>query len=236
MAKLEDAVVARFEHSGKHFELLVDPDLAWEAKKGFSSVELDDLLAVHTVFSDAKKGTDASPEDINKVFGTSDFGQVVHAILIKGEVQLTTDQRRAMKEKRTREVVAWIAMNAINPQTGAPHPPARIETVLVEIKANIDAFKSAEEQVQSLLPELKRKIPISIEKIKIAVKIGAEHSGRASAYLHRYSVSQEQWQPNGSLIAIIEMPAGMRPSFIDGLNKITHGQAESKPVDEKTQH
>ncbi len=232
MIKLEHAVIARFEHSGKKFELLVDPDLALKAKKG-DAVELDNLLGVYTVFSDAHKGAEASPEDINKVFGTADIETVARSILAKGEVQLTTEQRRDMKDKRHREIVAWIAMNAINPQTGAPHPPARIETVLAEIHANVDPFKSAEEQAAQFLPELKRKIPIAIEKIRLAVKIPAAHAGKASAYLHRYPMQQEQWMPNGDLVAVMEMPAGMRQPFLDGLNKLTHGATESKQLDAK---
>ena len=34
MVKMEDAVIARFEHSGEKFELLVDPNLAMDLKNG----------------------------------------------------------------------------------------------------------------------------------------------------------------------------------------------------------
>ena len=55
MVKLEEAVTARFECEGHKFEVLVDPDLAMEVKKG-NKVNADDLLAVDTVFKDAAKG------------------------------------------------------------------------------------------------------------------------------------------------------------------------------------
>ena len=61
MVKLTDAVIARFEHSGERFEMLVDPYLAMDLKHG-KEVSFDDLLAADTVFKDANKG-DAKSED-----------------------------------------------------------------------------------------------------------------------------------------------------------------------------
>jgi len=42
MVKLEDAVIARYEHSGHKFELLVDPNLAMDLKNG-GIVEFSDF-------------------------------------------------------------------------------------------------------------------------------------------------------------------------------------------------
>lgn len=227
MVKVEDAVIARLEHSGTRFEVLVDPDLAMDLRKG-KSVSLSDLVALDSVFKDAKRGETQSDALIKKVFGTTDFDSVARQIVLKGEVQLTTDQRRRILEEKRKELVAFIARNVINPQTKTPHPVSRIETALAEAKFSVDVFKSVEEQLPVAVDSIRRLIPISIEKLRVAVKIPAAFSARANATLHRFGVQKEEWQSDGSLIAVLELPVGLKQDLFEELNRLAHGQIEAK--------
>ncbi|MDP6671219.1 MAG: ribosome assembly factor SBDS [archaeon] len=227
MVKLEEAVTARMEKNGEKFEILVDPDLALKLKKG-ESVSFNDLLAIDTVFKDAAKGSTQSPEVLTTAFGTTEINEVAEKIIREGDVQLTTEQRKHMREAKRLEVIQIISRNAMNPQTNAPHPPKRIEIAMEEAKIHVDAGKSAEEQVQEILNELKKIIPISLEKQRIAVKVTAQQAGRVSAFLHKYELKKEAWQNDGSLIAVVEMAAGMRSDFLNELNHLTHGDVETK--------
>lgn len=232
MVKLEDAVIARFEFQGEKFELLVDPDLALKLKKG-ETVSFNELLAIDRVFKDAKKGEEVSPEALNKAFGTNDIERIARKIILEGEVQLTTEQRRKLLEQRRKEVVALIAKNAVNPQTNAPHPPQRIETAMEEAKIHVDALKPASEQAPAVIKEIKKLIPISLEKLNIAVKIPAQFSGKASAVLHRFDLKKEEWQSDGSLIAVVEVAAGLKQELLNELNSLTHGEMQSKILEKK---
>ncbi|MBN1940557.1 MAG: ribosome assembly factor SBDS [Candidatus Diapherotrites archaeon] len=232
MVKLEQAVIARLELSGEKFEILVDPKLALLLKKG-EKVDFNELLASDSVYKDSNKGTVQSPEALNRAFGTTELEKIAGKIIKSGQVQLTTEQRKDLREQKKREIVELIARNAMNPQTNSPHPPQRIEIALEEAKIHIDEFKQPEEQLGEILKELKKLIPISFEKLKIAVKIPAEYSGKASSLLHRYNVQKEEWQSNGSLVGLIELPAGMRAEFLNELNHLTHGNVETKFLEEK---
>jgi len=227
MVKLEEAVIARLDSHGEKFELLVDPDLALALKKG-ENVNFDDLLAIDTVFKDSAKGEEQSPAALNKVFGTTEVQKIAAKIIKEGEVQLTTEQRKEMKEARRKEVIALIVKNALNPQTNAPHPPQRIETAMEEAKINIDPIKSAEEQVPKIIEQLRKLIPISTEKLRIAVKIPSEFSGKGTAVLHKFPLQKEEWQKDGSIIAIVEIPAGLKNELFNELNHLTHGSVETK--------
>ena len=227
MVKLEEAVTARLESHGERFEVLVDPDLAFKLKKG-EKVDFAELLAVETVFKDAAKGSAQSPEAINRVFGSTDVAEAAKRIILQGTVQLTTEQRKRIREAREREVIEFIAKNAMNPQTNAPHPSRRIENALEEAKIRIDESKSVEEQMPGILKELKRVLPLSMEHLQLAVKVPAEHSGRASTVLHRYKLVREEWQNDGSVIAVVELPAGMKQDFLSELNAVCHGDVETK--------
>ena len=227
MVKLEDAVAARFEAKGEKFEILVDPDLALQLKKG-ERVNFSDLLAVETVFKDAAKGSEQSPEALSKAFGSTDVEEISRKIIQDGEVQLTTEQRRKMREARYREVVEFISRNAMNPQTNAPHPPKRVENALAEAKVRVDEMKSVEEQIPGIVKELKKIVPISLEQIRIAIKVPPAHAAKTEHVLHKYVLVKEEWQRDGSLIAVVEMPAGLRQDFLNDLNGLCHGEAETK--------
>jgi ribosome maturation protein SDO1 len=153
---------------------------------------------------------------------------VVSKIIKDGEVQLTTEQRREMLEKKRKEVIDFISKNAVNPQNNTPHPPQRIENAMEEAKVSIDPLKSAKEQVPGIVKALKPLIPISMEQLSLAIRIPAEHSGKASSILHRYNLKKEEWQNDGSLVAVIEIPAGMKQELLNELNAVTHGELQTK--------
>ena len=230
MVKLEEAVIAKMEKFGSKFELLVDPDLAMDLKHG-KIVLINDLLAVETVFKDAKKGEEQSPDELNKAFHTEDISVIAKKIIEDGEVQLTTEQRRKFLEKKRNEIVSFIVKNAINPQTKTPHPPQRIENAMEQAKVHIDAFKSVEEQVNDIVSALKRIIPISVEKIDFAVKIPAQYSGKCSAIIHKFEIKKEDWLNDGSLMAEFVLPVGMKQELLNELNSATHGELVLKIVE-----
>jgi len=228
MVRLEDAIIARYEHGGHRFEILVDPNIIDEVKSG--KVEnVVDYMVIDEIFKDAHKGDRASEELIKEVFGTTDVNQVAKEIIKKGQVQLTTEQRRKMLEEKKKRIIAEIARNAINPQTGAPHPPQRIELAMEEAKVHIDPLKSVEEQVPLVLKALRPIIPIRFEKVKIAVKVSGDMYGKIYGDLSKSgTIIQEEWQKDGSWIGVVEIPAGIQGEFLDMLNKKTHGNVQTK--------
>jgi ribosome maturation protein SDO1 len=228
MVKLEDAVVARLSSHSTTFEILVDPELAMAVKSGQSD-DIRDVLALDKVFKDAKKGDKAADEMVQKVFGTTDVLKVAEEILRRGEIQVTTEQRRQMREQRLRQVIALISKRAINPQTGAPHPPARIESAMETARVHVDEFKSAEEQLPSIIKALQPLVPLKFEIRRIAVKIPAAHTGKAQRVVKSFAtVKQEQWLNDGSWTAVVEVPAGIQAEFFDKLNELTSGEAQTK--------
>jgi ribosome maturation protein SDO1 len=225
---LDGKVIARFEHGGHKFEIIVEPEAIDELRSG-KDVNLSARMPSDEVFKDARKGDRASADVMKDVFGTEDVLAVARQVALKGEVQLTTEQRRQMAETRRKQIVAIIARNAMNPQTGAPHPPQRIEAAMEEARVKVDPFKTADAQVKDVLAALRPLIPISFEKVRFAVKLSGEDYGRTYGDLKAFgSVVQEEWQANGSWIGVIEIPAGMQTDFIAKLNERTKGDAELK--------
>src|SRR3990170_4005524 len=203
-------VVARIEKAGERFEVLVKPEAVQQIRDG---KEIDVLanLAIDTIFRDAHKGSKASSEKMKEFFETEDPLEVAKVLIKKGEIQLTTEQRRQMQEQKRRQIVQYIAANAINPQTGAPHPPQRIEIAMEEAKVHVDPFKGIEEQVKEVLDALRPLIPIRFEKARIAVKLSAEDSAKCYGDLKAFgTILREEWQGEGARGGGGAMTAGGR--------------------------
>lgn len=230
MINLEDAVIARLEYYGEHFEILVDPDLASDFKSG-KNVKMEDVLAVEEVFKDSKKGDKASEEAMIKAFNTVDPLEAAVTIIKKGHVQLTAQQRKEMQEEKRKLIIATITRESINPQTKLPHPARRIEIAMDECKLNVDPFKSVDEQVKTVMKAIRTKIPIRFEKVNVAIKIPGDFTGKVYGVIPTFGrIMKEEWQQDGSWVAVVEIPGGMQDSFYEKLSELTRGEVETKLV------
>lgn len=228
MVRLEDAVIARLSSHGTNFEVLVDPELALALRSG-QSVDIKNVLAIDKIFKDSKKGDKASEEMVQKAFGTIDVLKAAEQIIRRGEIQITTEQRRKMRDERLKQVVTLISRRSINPQTGLPHPPARIESAMEKARVHVEVFKSAEEQLPAIIKELRPILPLKFETRRIAIKIPPTYVGKASMVVKGFAaVKQEQWLNDGSWAAVVEIPAGLQAEFFDKLNELTRGEAQTK--------
>jgi len=219
---------ARLAKGQDKFEILVKPQQALDYKLG-KQVSISQLLMIEEIYADSSKGTRASADKLEKHFGTTDPLKVAEEIMKSGELQLTTEQRRQLVEDKRRQIISIITRNAIDPRTGAPHPPLRIEQAMEQIRLSIDPYKRAEEQAKLVIEELRPILPLKMEQMKVAVKVFPEHAARAYNALKGFgTVSREEWGPDGSLVAVVEMPAGLYGSFLDRVGKLTQGSIQTK--------
>lgn len=225
MSELEH--LARLVKGGKRFEIVIRPDEAMAFKEGRGNVT--DALVYPRVFTDAKKGLEASHEELSSILGTSDVIEVATKILKEGQIQVGAEYRAKKREQKHKQIVAWIHQHAVNTATPKklPHPPERIETAMAEAKIHIDEYKSVEEQVEKIVDKLKSVLAITIATKQLKVIIPAEHAAKCYHILHSFGkVLREKYGPDGSWIGEIEIPGGMEPDFYDKLNAATHGHNE----------
>lgn len=98
MVNLDDAVTARLEYFGEHFEILVDPDLASDFKRG-QDINVEDILVVEEIFKDAKKGDKSSEEAMMKAFQTTDHVEVAANILKKARFSSQLNNVKKCRKK-----------------------------------------------------------------------------------------------------------------------------------------
>lgn len=230
MVSLDKAIMASYDKEGKHFEMYVDPVPTYQYLDG-SKKDLKNIIVVEEVYEDARKAERAKSADLQKAFGSTDLMEILKVMLEKGDVQLTTEQRKKKVEEKRKKIIDMICREAIDVRTGAPIPPARIENAIEEVKFHVDPFLDPKVQMDELLKKLRPIIPIKFEKFQMAVKVPPEYAHRAYGTLKTYGIKKEQWLKDGYLIVLVEIPAGMQGEFLDRLNKLTAGQVETKKVD-----
>jgi len=226
----EKYTVARLTKDNEHFEVLVKSQKALDYRNG-KIAGITEVLAAETIFSDANKGTRVSEEQLRKAFGTTDALKIADAILKKGTLQLTTEQRRKMVEDKRKQIIDFISRQAVDPKTNLPHPPLRIENAMEQIHYPIDPYKPVEEQARDIVKLLRPILPLKIEQISVGVHIPAEYSARAYGAIKTFgTIKREEWRSDGSWYGIVEMPAGSYASFLNKLGEATKGSGEAKIV------
>jgi ribosome maturation protein SDO1 len=235
MISLDEAVTARLESHGARFEVLVDPDAALAIKRGEFDGDLEDVIAARDVFENASRGDRPAEEDLETVFETTDPLEIIPAVIERGEIQITAEQRREMQDQKHKQLVNKIARNAVNPQMDdAPHPPERIENALEEAGFDVDPMEPVENQVDDALEALRPVIPIRFDEVTVAVQVPADYAGSAQSQIRQFGdLEREEWQADGSWIGVLTFPAGLQNEFYDLVNEQSSGEAETRIIKDK---
>ncbi len=247
-------IIGRIVKEGRTFEMLLDPDQAWEAKKIIrdeinkrllegkekSRISAEELLnnpkipielifESFIVFEDLRRGKKATDGDMEVVFDTTEGRIIASRILLEGDIQWTRAQRDEEREKKLKQIITIITKNAINPQNKKPHPYQRIEKALDEANVKVDLMRSAEEQVDDVIKQIRAIIPIRMEQVELALKIPSDFTAKGYNIVAQLAqIKKEEWQSDGSWVSVVSLPAGLQMELIDKLNKLTHGRVQTK--------
>ena len=222
---MDKLTVVKYSYAGEKFEILVKPDPAFDYKLG-KITEISKILISDEIYTDSGKGTRASNELLIKVFKTEDVTKIAEIMMRKGELNLTTEQRKKMTADKRKQIVTFIAKTYVDPKTHLPHPPLRIEQAMIDGRVSVDPFKNSDEQIKDIVEKLRPIIPLKTENIILEISVPAQFVAQSYTVLKSTgSLKKEDWQPNGSLKAILEIPAAARPNVIDRLGAITKGTA-----------
>jgi ribosome maturation protein SDO1 len=223
--------VAKLDKGGEHFEILIDPDAALDYKMG-KPLGIDKILIHEEIYKDAKKGLRASEQTLKKVFGTTDVRKIAETIIKEGEIPLTAEQRKKLIDEKKRQIVEWISRNCIDVRTKTPVPPQRVENALEQARVAIDPFKSVEEQVQGILKELQRVLPIKVATARVAVSVSSTYAQKVKGLVAKMAkIVNERYRSDGSWEAVLELPAGLQDVLISRVNDVTHGDVDVRIIE-----
>jgi ribosome maturation protein SDO1 len=219
--------IARIRKEGKHFEILVDLEEAIKVAKGDKEANIGSAVLTDKIFYNLKSGEHASDSDLEKAFETTNFMEIAEKIIKTGEIVKTIESIKAEQNKKYKQIVDFLSRNAVSPE-GRPYTPDRIMKALTEAHINIKN-KPIEIQIDEILEQLFRVLPIKIERKKVRLIIPAIHTGKAYGIIKEFS-KEETWKSNGDLEVIVEMPTAMIFDFYDKINSATQGSVLSEEI------
>jgi len=214
--------VIRYVYKNNKFEILVDAKAAFEYKYQ-KNQNFTNVFASDEIYSDSKKGIRFTVSKLLSIFKTENLDEIKKTILENGELNLTTDQRRMMAEQKKKQIVEFIAKTFIDPKSNLPHPPLRIEQAINDAKISIDSNKSVQDQIKTITDKICFTIPLKPSlKIKLLIMITNQHAARSYSVLKTIGkLIRCDYQNDGSLKAMVEIQAALKPVVIDKLNAIT---------------
>src|SRR5437879_11230931 len=215
---------------GEHFEIMVNLDPALKFKLG-KQIEPSQVIAADEVFSDSTKGLRVGTEKLKKYFKTEDTAKAAIEVLRRGELQLTQEQRKKLLDEKRKSIVTMISKTYVDPRTSLPHPPIRVEQAMQEARISIDPFQDASEQTKTVVEKIGSIIPLKAERVNLLVKVPPQYPGQAIGVLKNFGeILKEDWGADGTLSAIVEIPAGSQPGLIEKVGAKTKEEAQATLV------
>lgn len=173
--RLTNICMIRLKKCGKKFEVAAyrNTVVAW---RNGSEKDIDEVLQVHTIFSNLSKGYLAKHEDLIEAFGTYDEDRVCVEVLNKGEFQMSEQERKMQIEGLFRDIASRVADMCVNPETQVPYPLTTIERALHETlhfapSLNHGSKQQALQAMKAL--EAANVLPISRAKMRLRLLVPA---------------------------------------------------------------
>ncbi|MBS3093605.1 ribosome assembly factor SBDS [Candidatus Pacearchaeota archaeon] len=212
--------VARLRSGKMVFETMVDLEGAMKFRRG-DAISVMEVIRDVAIYTDQKKGMRAGKGELINVFGTDDFYKIAEHIVKKGQIEVTQEFRDEKFEARKKQVIDFLAKNAVDSRTNRPYTPDILEKAIREAGVNIQD-KPVDKQIGDIITRVGKIIPLRIETKKIKIRIPAMYTGKTYGMIQDYK-EKEEWLSNGDLEAVLNIPVGLLMDFYDKINSATHG-------------
>jgi len=219
---MPDHQIVRFKAGKVTFEILTKVGSVLKYRDG--KLGWDNVVMVEEIFKNQTKGERANSEDLKSAFGTDNLQECLKTIVDKGELQMTSEERKEKIDKKRAEIVNYIHKYYIDPKTKLPHPVVRVENALATLKVKIDPDVPAERQIQDIIKRIPEVMPI--RKMEMEGTLTVPHSvlgGTMNVVQQWAKVTKDSYTSEGCTMDISIVP-GDYDSFMSDLQKVTKGE------------
>lgn len=221
--RMAQSQVIRMKIGKTTFEVLAKPGNAMKYRGG--KLGYDKVLLTDEVFTDANKGKKASLAELKKALPDHLKGRLAAGTEIKsmpdaariivdhGDIALTTAERQEAARARRAALVEHIHKYFIDPKSKRPHPAARIETALDNIKLRIDGDTPLERLVADALKKLPDVLPL--KKVTMGGTLTVPHAlvSQVQASVSKMvTIDRQTYDADGCTMCV-----SMCPGDLDGL-------------------
>lgn len=227
MVLVDDSFEVRYKFKGKEVQVLVDFDQLQLFKKNSSDVELDDVVVDSNIYVDQKKGELASDEVLETLFGKIQHEEMMKKILLEGECQIPTAYLNKLRQEKKNQIINYISQNAHNPQTTTKYTYSMIQNAVEDLSITIDPLKDSIYQAEEVIKSLRKKMPISMEKVMMIIKIPGMYCGKFYGPFRKMgTITKEFYDDQGALHLHFEIYQGSVDEVMSYIKTHSQGEAE----------
>lgn len=168
--RFTNVAVVRLQRSGKRFEIACYKNKVIEWRKKITT-DLDEVLQTPTIFTNVGKGVIAKKAELSKAFNTTDQDKIIEMILEKGEIQVSTEERKLQLDNSFKDIAQIVVEKCINPETGRPLTVGMVEKAMKDIHYSVKAGKNPKQQALEVIKLLKDKSDFPIARAPMRMKM-----------------------------------------------------------------
>eukprot|EP00743_Colponemidia_sp_Colp-15_P002095 GILK01002272.1.p1 GENE.GILK01002272.1~~GILK01002272.1.p1 ORF type:complete len:355 (+),score=71.65 GILK01002272.1:51-1115(+) len=199
--RLTNVAVVRLKKQGIRFEIACYKNKVSNWRSGVER-DIDEVLQVHSVFTNVSKGILANKKELMTAFGTEDQQTVLKLILDKGEVQVSEKERQILYEQMYTDVATLVAQKCINPDTQRPFTVALIERTLRELHFTVKLNQTAKQQALDAIRLLASHIPIVRAQMRLRLSCKAKEGPFIKEKLMRFEPTIESEESAANFVMI----------------------------------
>lgn len=170
--RLTNVAVVRMKKGGKRFEIACYKNKVLSWRKNIEK-DIDEVLQIHSVFTNVSKGAVAKKEDLVQAFQTDNTTEICKEILMKGELQVSEKERQTELSAMFKEIATNVADKCVDRETKRPYPVSLIEKAMKDIHYSVKLNKNAKQQVLEVIGLLRANLPIERAHMRIQVTVGS---------------------------------------------------------------
>ncbi|CAK79949.1 unnamed protein product (macronuclear) [Paramecium tetraurelia] len=162
------AIIKYRTNNNQKFEIACYKNKAINWRNGVEK-DLNDVLQVYEVFTNATKGDVASGKELLNCFQTNNKDQIIKIILQKGDLQVGDKEREAQLEHYYRDIVKFIQEKCIHAISGRQLTQQSIEYAISKVQFVVKTDKPVKLQALQCIKKLKESFFIQRAPMKVSI-------------------------------------------------------------------
>jgi ribosome maturation protein Sdo1 len=157
-------LVVKLKKGGQQFEVLTKIGSMEQYRAG--KMKMDQVLITDDIFKNASKFDKIKNTELKKAFGSENKIECIQIILNEGTYPLSKKEMIAKVAFKRKEIINYLHKFYFDPaplkdgHPARPHPISRFDTVLNEMKINIDPHSSLHSQIRDIVKLLPEFLPV----------------------------------------------------------------------------
>lgn len=155
IVKLTNVAIVRFRKKNRKAEIACYKNKVIDWRNG-NEDNIDNVIQIDQIFSNAIQGTIAGEGLLNKLFGIKDKKVIIQKILDEGDLQVSQKEREVLSENAFQEVVKILTKKLIHPKSKRLFSDGAIKNALKNINFKADFNIGSKKQAFKAMKKLEK--------------------------------------------------------------------------------